>query len=166
MRKPTKLKKPKKLLKTKPIYRYTIPDWFKALPATGSHGSNAHQKRLWRLVTDYVRERDFKLYGTCAACGVRFSHWKDSQAGHFKAWTVCKGMFKFDVRNLAAICGGCNSFGDGATNYQFGVEMNRRWGEGHTEWIKQENLRHEGENLDTLLLIAYAEEIIEKKKAL
>jgi hypothetical protein len=160
-----KAKKPKER-RTKPIYRYTAPEWFLALKATGGHGSNAHQKRLWKLVSEYVRERDFKKYGCCVACGRRFSHWSESQAGHFKAWSVCNAMFKFDIRNLAGICGGCNTFGDGATNYRFGVEMNRRWGEGHTAWIEVENLRHKGEKMDTPLLVSYAEEIIEKKKAL
>lgn len=160
-----KSKKPKHR-RTKPIYRYVAPDWFRALPATGSHGSNANQKKLWRVVTDYVRQRDFKAHLPCPGCGKHFSAWQESQAGHFKAWAVCKGMFKFDVRNLAAICAGCNSFGDGVTNYRFGVEMNRRFGAGHTEWIDKENLKHEGEKMDLPLLVSYAEEILKKKEAL
>lgn len=167
----TRSKKPKKNKvskerRTKPIYRYEVPDWFKALPATGAHGSCADQKRLWKLVSEYVRERDFKQYGYCAVCKRFFTHWSEGQAGHFKAWSVCKSMFKFDVHNLASICAGCNSFGDDSTGHKFGEEMNHRWGVGHTAWIEQENLRHSNEKMELPLLIAYAEEILKKKNSL
>jgi hypothetical protein len=153
--------------RTKPIYIFKAPEWFLALEYRSSdHGSNAHQKRLWRLVSEYVRQRDFKLYGRCAVCSVPFPSWMGGQAGHFKAWSVCKGMFKYNDMNLAMICGGCNSFGDDSTGYKFGVELNRRHGAGHTDWILQENLRHEGEKMELPLLVAYAEEILTKKKAL
>jgi hypothetical protein len=75
-------------------------------------------------------------------------------------------MFKYDVRNLAAICAGCNSYGDDSTGHKFGEEMRRRWGQNHTEWIDQENLRHKDEKLELPLLVAYAEEILKKKNSL
>ena len=152
--------------RTKPIYRYEIPDWFKALPATGGHGSNAHQKRLWKVVSEYVRERDFKKYGCCVSCKGRFTSWRDGQAGHFRAWSVCNGMFKFNEKNLALICGTCNFISDGVINARFTDEMRRRHGEDFVEWVDLENSKHRGTKMELPEIVAYAEAILELKRKL
>lgn len=144
-----------------------VPDWFSQLPWKSSdHGSNANQRRLWRLVSEYVRQRDFELYGYCAACKTPFTCWQEGQAGHFKAWSRCSGMFKYNEKNLALICAGCNRFGDGVTNANFAVEMQRRHGEDYVEWITAMNLAHKDSRLDTEEIVKYAQEIIRKKATL
>lgn len=163
------LRKAKKIKnrRTKPIFVYKAPEWFLALPYKSSdHGSNAHQKRLWRLVSEYVRERDFKKYGKCVACSTKFSSWQEGQAGHFRAWSVCNGMFKYYINNLALMCGGCNSWGDGLTNYRFGEEMKRRYGNDHADWVQKENMMHRGERCELPLLVEFADAIIRLKSAL
>jgi len=82
----------------KPIVK--LPAWVKAIPESVAHGSGTLQKRLWHLVSDYVRIRDWHKYKTCIATGKRIEHWQDGQAGHFISYSCCNGMFKFDERNI------------------------------------------------------------------
>ena len=160
-----KSKKPKHR-RTKPIFRFEAPQWFKSLPATGGHGSNAHQKRLWKLVSEYVLERDFKKYGYCVSCKHRFNSWREGQAGHFRAWSLCNGMFKYNERNMALICQVCNFNEDSLVGARFGDEMKRRHGENFIEWVASENAKYRGTKMDLPDLVSYAEEIIKKKEAL
>lgn len=82
--------------------------WYTVIP-DGSHGSNPIEKKLWRLVTDYVRIRDFEKYGNCISCGKVFTTWDEAQGGHYRPFTKCKGYTKFDYRNVFAQCAYCNS---------------------------------------------------------
>ena len=87
-------KKPAKALKA------SQAKWIKAVPSTGTHGSGTLQKRLWRLVSDFVRIRDWHKYKTCVATGKIIERWQDGQAGHFRPYSICRGIFKFDERNI------------------------------------------------------------------
>lgn len=82
--------------------------WYKSIPE-GSHGSNTIEKRLWRLVTDYVRICDFEDYGTCISCNEPFTTWNESQGGHYRPFGKCKGYKKYDFRNVFGQCAFCNS---------------------------------------------------------
>lgn len=82
--------------------------WYKSIPE-GSHGSNPIEKKLWRLVTDYVRIRDFSDYGNCISCGRQFDCWEEAQGGHYRPFSKCKGYTKFDYRGVFAQCAYCNS---------------------------------------------------------
>lgn len=82
--------------------------WIKSIPP-GSHGSTPEQKKLWKLVTDYVRIRDFHCYGTCISCNGKFDTWKEAQGGHYISYTKCKGTLKFAYQNCFAQCAFCNS---------------------------------------------------------
>lgn len=102
-----KIKGVKKLSK-KGYYKELLDEnkWINKIPF-GSHGSSPLQKRLWKLVTDYVRIRDFKL--GCISCGKKTEHWSELQGGHYRPYTKCKGYTKFDYRNVFAQCAYCNS---------------------------------------------------------
>lgn len=82
--------------------------WYKSIPE-GSHGSTTVEKRLWKLVSDYVRTRDFERWGNCISCGKMFNNWNEAQAGHYRPFAKCKGYTKFDYRNCFAQCAYCNS---------------------------------------------------------
>lgn len=84
--------------------------WIKSIPQ-GTHGSTLIQKKFWKITSDYVRIRDFYLFRSCTSCGKYFQDWKDSQAGHYKAWGSCRGYSKFHVDNIFAQCAVCNSSG-------------------------------------------------------
>lgn len=127
-RKPHKAVKKRTRSKKQPVKTISapIPNWIKAIPESQSHGSGTYQKRLWKLVSDYVRIRDFYKYGYCAATGTHFERWKDSQAGHLKPYTNCNCLYKFDVRNIHAQHGNSNKFGNYDTFRDMEKEVKRR----------------------------------------
>lgn len=92
------------------FYMYKPPRWVKTIPQ-GSHGSFIFQKKLWKTVSDYVRILDFYAFGSCISCGRKFQSWQESDAGHYKSFSSCRGYSKFDTRNIFAQCKICNSVG-------------------------------------------------------
>lgn len=101
--------------------------WIKAIPPATGHGSGNLQKRLWRLVSDFVRIRDFYLYkGACVATGRVIGHWNMGDAGHFRPYSICRGMFKFDERNIFLQSKRSNGFGEYDDWIAFEDEVVRR----------------------------------------
>lgn len=148
--------------KSKRKSQYQVPPWFKSLPSQANHGSNKEQRKLWRLVSETVRLRDYKK--GCVSCGRYFDSWKDAQCGHYRAWSICNGMFKFNLKVLAAQCAHCNMVSDGVIGHRFTETMKERYGDDYPEWVIAENLKHKGEKLDLPTIVAYAEEVLEEKK--
>lgn len=126
---------------------YKPPKWFQEIKL-GSHGSTPAQKRYWKVVSETYRQADFEQYGTCVSCGGHFECWEDGQLGHYKAWSVCHSWFKYERKNLALQCGGCNRRSDGPTNEAFKKELERRHGKGIAEWIQQENEKYRGQKME------------------
>lgn len=89
-----------------------IPKWVKSIPESNSHGSGTYQKRLWRLVSDYVRISDWYKYKRCVATNRPIERWQDGQAGHFISYSKCNGIFKFDVDNIFLQSAYSNAWGD------------------------------------------------------
>lgn len=103
--------------------------WIKAIPESPSHGTGTLQKRLWRLVSDYVRIRDWYVYrGKCVATGRFIPHWNQSNAGHFKPYSKCNGLFKFDPRNVFMQYSQSNIMGSYEDWIAFEAEITRRTG--------------------------------------
>lgn len=150
---PKKIKKAAKKRKSSPSKGYQAPKWFTKLKA-GSHGSNAAQKKYWKVVSDTYREEDWNRYnGRCVSCHKTLEHWKDGDLAHFKRYAVCNSWFKFERKNLALSCKGCNRNDDGIVGHAFGEELKRRWGEDVIEWIEQENLKYRGQKLETWQIV-------------
>jgi hypothetical protein len=104
----------------------------------GSHGSGSLQKRLWKLVSDYVRIRDFYEYGQCVSCNKRFLTWKDTdwQAGHYYPYSVCKGYTKFYVDNIFGQCSRCNrGFNGSPSGATFKENIIKRYGQEQLDLI-------------------------------
>jgi hypothetical protein len=132
---------------------YKPPKWFTSLPA-GSHGNTPAQKKAWKAISQLVRRRDFEQYGgKCVSCPTRLSDWREGDCGHYKAWSVCHGFFKYEVSNLALQCKGCNRLSDGTVGTRFGIELQRRYGKSHLDWLEKENEKHRGEKLEEWLLV-------------
>lgn len=143
----------------------SIPKWIKAIPESQAHGSGTLQKRLWKLVSDFVRIRDWHKHKTCVATGKYISRWQDGQAGHFKAYSSCNGMFKFDERNIYMQSAQSNSWGGYEDWIKYETELLRRNGYGLPE-ITEWNLEHKGEKPTDSKVIEKMEDILEKMKAL
>jgi hypothetical protein len=132
---------------------YKPPKWFTSLKP-GSHGNTPAQKKYWKVVSDTYRLEDFEKYGgKCVSCPVRFERWQDGQLGHWKAWNVCNAWFKYERKNLALQCGGCNRRSDGPTNENFKQELKRRHGKNVITWIEAENLKYRNQKMEVWELV-------------
>lgn len=149
----------KKVVKKLPKKGYQEPKWFKAIKP-GAHGQTPAQKRLWRVVSEKYRQDDWNTHGPyCVSCGGYLEDWRSGQLAHYKAWANCHGWFKFERKNLALSCGRCNKINDGFVAEKFRQELRRRYGDNVIDWIQQENLRHQGEKLETWALVDYAAKV-------
>lgn len=144
-------KKPKRIKKEP----YKVPKWFSSLKP-GSHGNTPSQKKAWKVVSDYVRERDFKKYGgKCISCDRILERWEDGQAAHYFPWSVLNGLAKYDVNNIALSCAICN-YGSGANiGYAFGNELKRRYGDGILSEIASLNKSYRGKKMEEWDLVDF-----------
>lgn len=147
------------IAKAKPVKRvkkepYRVPKWFSKLPA-GSHGSTPSQKKAWKVVSDYVRQRDFAKYGPYCAdqCGQIIWDWKDTDAGHYKAWSVCHGLFKYELKNLLMQSSNCNRRSDGPTGLGLSETLKARYGKDILQWIETENEKYRGKKIEEWELV-------------
>lgn len=133
---------------------YKVPSWFSKLP-TGSHGNTPSQKKAWKVVSDYVRERDWKKYmGFCAdGCGTRIEDWHNGDCGHYLAWASCNGLFKYELTNLVLQASNCNRRSDGVIGHGLGEELKRRYNDGHLDWIGLENKKYHGKKIEEWELV-------------
>ncbi len=93
----------------------------------------------WSLLSEYIRRRDFKTYGTCISCGRTFSSWKESQAGHYAPAGNCGFSLLFDKRNINAECAGCNNpvFSSGKL-IPYRANLVKRYGEKSVKKLDEE----------------------------
>lgn len=120
-----------------------IPKWVKAIPPSNSHGSGDLQKRLWRVVSDYVRIRDWYAYkGLCVATGAYIRHWSEGDAGHWKSYAVCNGLFKFAPINIHLQSKSSNGWGGQEIGHSFGENLKQRYGDEILREINAANMRH------------------------
>lgn len=113
--------------------------WIRAIPE-GSHGSGTLQKRLWRVTSDYVRIRDWYAYsGRCVASGAYIEHWSQGDAGHWKSYSVCNGLFKFDPINIHLQSKSSNGWGGQEIGHKFGETLKNRYYPTILEQIQLEN---------------------------
>ena len=143
------------------LFKMKMQPWIKAIPESPAHGSGTFQKRLWRLVSDYVRLRDFLKYKRCVATDFCFTTWGESQAGHFKSYSTCNGMFKFDPINIHAQSAPSNSWGGMETGQRFADELRRRYGTDYIQKINDGNRKYQGTNIRDSIVIEYMEKILE-----
>lgn len=146
-------KTPKKRLKSKTTANkskskgYQVPKWFKRIPY-GSHGSTPTQKRYWKVISDTYRKDDWERYkGKCVSCSKILEDWKDGDLAHFKKYSVCNSWFKYERRNLALSCKGCNQREDGVVGHAFGEELKRRHHKNIIEWIEKTNECFRGQKM-------------------
>jgi len=128
---------------------YKVPKWFKKIKP-GAHGSTPSQKRLWRIVSETYREEDWSRSPHCRTCFTHLPSWKDGQLGHFKAYSLCNGMFKYHRRNLALQCAPCNAnfHKDNVIGARFIDYLRAMYGEDILRWLEKENLKHAGEKVE------------------
>ena len=145
---------------------YKEPKWVKSIPK-GSHGSGDLQKRLWKLVSDYTRIRDWHQYGgRCVATGEYIQEWKLGQGGHYIHYTKCNGIFKFDIWNVHMQSAISNKLSSQVDGHAFGEELKKRYGEGFLDELKLENRSHINEKVENSLVVNEILDILELMKSL
>ncbi len=134
---------------------YKVPDWFKGIKPSTGHGSGVTQQRAWAVVSEYVRKRDFKRYGgKCVSCWRRLDRWQEGQAAHYKPWSICHGMYKFDPENIHLSCPFCNFIAGGDVGHAFGEELKRRSGFSDIlQIIDHTNEAHRGQKCEDWMLV-------------
>jgi hypothetical protein len=141
---------------------YQIPQWFRSIPL-GSHGNSPTQKRYWKVISDFVRQRDFNKYkGRCVSCGKRLEQWQDGQGAHYRRYATCNSYFKFHPDNVALSCAYCNQNEDGVIGHAFAEELKRRYGEKHLDWIEKENNKWRGVKLEDHIMVERVEKLLEE----
>lgn len=117
-----------------------LPSWVKAIPGTGSHGSGILQKRLYRLVSDAVRIRDWYTYrGSCVATGAKIAHWKQGDSGHWISYTKGNGLFKFSIKNIHLQSKRSNMLSTREDWQTYEAELIRRYGVQYLNDLEDEN---------------------------
>lgn len=135
---------------------YKVPDWYNKIKPSKGHGSGVVQQRAWRVVSEYVRQRDFNKYRKCVSCPHVFQDWKEGQAGHYHPFTLCHGIYKFDPENIFLQCAPCNSnfHKKNIIGANFVSEIRRRSGiQNITEIIEQTSEAYRGQKIENWTLV-------------
>ncbi len=104
------------------------------------NGFRSLDKKLWKLVSEYVRRREAGPSGftRCVTCN-GFDHWKQMDAGHFM-----KSRFlptKYSLKNVHPQCKICNQAKDGQQSIM-GLYIDRKYGRGTADELIK--LAHSG----------------------
>lgn len=136
-----------------------LPKWLNKIPQ-GTHGSGIAQKKLWRVCSDYVRIKDFYQFGTCISCGKRFTHWRDGQCCHFRAYSVCRGYSKWETNNLFLGCSACNTaYDSNLVGKRFAEGIVERYGKQRLEQL--ENMTNRPiEKLEDSVIVEMTKDLI------
>jgi len=118
-----------------------LPAWLKAIPDPGktAHGSGTIQRRLWKVTSDFVRIRDWYKWGHFSVTGPKLYSWQSGQAGHYKGYTRCSGIYKFDDRNIHLQDAQSNAWGTAEDGAHFKEELIRRYGADFVAAIDTDN---------------------------
>ena len=105
-------------------------------------------KRVWKLMSEYIRSKDADQYGFnyCYTCGAK-KHWREFHCGHYK-----HDRLDFDERNLKQQCYKCNVYLSGKLDV-YTENLIRDYG---IDWWKQlvlDSNTHQGYNIEEMLEI-------------
>lgn len=142
--------------------------WLKSIPESQSHGTGTFQKRLWKVISDYIRIRDFYKYKSCISCGKMVLDWRDTdwQAGHYHPYSVCKGYSKFAIDNVFGQCSYCNRGFNGApAGAMFKDMIIARYGEEHLKKIERYKYQPP-EKIEDNIIVEKIKEVLELMKDL
>ena len=85
---------------------------------------------LWKVFSLFIRLRDSKEgYGFCCTCNKRV-HYKEAHAGHFISRR--HQATKYDERNVALQCVGCNTYNQGQ-QFLFSKYIDNKYGQGTSD---------------------------------
>ena len=109
----------KEALKQIPYYR-AIPRKYRF--------TNQVKDKAWAILSDYVRCRDFLIYGTCIATDVRIQHWRECDAGHYESMGGHGAALGFSELNVHAQSKISNKLSPPADGARFKENLIKRYG--------------------------------------
>ena len=147
--------------------KYETPKWIKSVPK-GSHGTKSNDLtfRYWKVVSDYVRIKDYLDYGYCVSCKKPFVEYKQSQAGHYKTWGSSNAYAKYNIDNIAGQCGPCNNWGSFEEGAIFLEELKMRKGDDVYQRILKFHNEQSGNKMEKWDLVDKTYEMLLKIKDL
>lgn len=123
---------------TKQVEKYikeNIP-YYKKIPH--KYRYSGVKDKSWSLLSDYVRCRDYILFdGKCVATGRKIEHWRMGDPGHYKSMANNGVESGFDPMNIHLQSKSSNGWGGAADGHAFGIELDRRYGSGTAEKLRQ-----------------------------
>lgn len=92
-------------------------------------------KELDAVFSKFIRKRDSDENGTlkCVSCKEPV-FWKDAHCCHYMDRQY--KATRWDESNCAGGCAGCNQFRKGFHIHHFGIYLNNKYGQGHTEYLE------------------------------
>lgn len=130
----------------------------KALRYTGIKG------KAWRILTDYVRMRDFIKYGTCISSDKRINHWKDTDGGHYVTMGGHGALVGFSDINVHAQLSSENAWGGMEAGARYRDNLIKRYGNKILDDI--ELLKNQSVKADNWFFLEKIKEIYLKFKLL
>lgn len=130
-----------------------IPNYGK-IPALRYSGIKG---KTWKILSDYVRMRDFILYGVCISSGKRIENWNDTDAGHYVSMGGHGALVGFSDINIHAQAKSDNAFGGMEAGARYRDELVRRYGENIL--VEIENLKRGSVKADDYFFIDKLNEI-------
>jgi hypothetical protein len=123
------------VIRRTPLKRYTPLRKVRLVSGKKARKVN-YKKRLWSLVSEYVRRKNADHAGNvaCVSCGAT-RHWKAIHAGHYIAKSLGLAIY-FDEQNVHPQCPGCNLFRHGNLP-QYALYLRKTYGEGILEALDE-----------------------------
>lgn len=101
----------------------------------GWKGGVALKKSLWRVFSEYIRQRDG---GVCISCG-KGDFWRNMDAGHYVPKTAGLSLY-FDERNVNCQCTYCNRWMHGNLS-RYAIALRKKHGETILEELDSERVK-------------------------
>lgn len=71
-------------------------------------------------------------------------------------------MFKYDLRNLAMQCAGCNGWGGGNIGHAFGEKLKERYGDSILDDLIRENQSHRGQKIEEFAIVEMCAKLLNR----
>lgn len=100
--------------------------------------------RAWSILSDYCRQRDWIIYGTCISSGTKIEDWRYADPGHFHNMGAHGAELGFHHLNVHLQSKYDNMLSEFASGKKYQDELVRRYGEailGELEALKNVSVK-------------------------
>jgi hypothetical protein len=98
--------------------------------------SDVIKDRAWAILSDFCRQRDFIIYGTCISSGRKLADWHDGDAGHFYNMGAHGATLGFSDLNVHLQSKIDNMLSEAVSGGKYRDELVIRYGDGILEQLE------------------------------